>query len=118
MTRTSQATLVALTALALNACVISSGDSRLTLDNQSDFAIYQAYLAEVNQPSWGPELLQGSVLYPGDSLEIHSVDCGTYDVLVYDQFGASCELNNLDLCFDDALWVITNSTLATCAIFQ
>ena len=119
-TATTATALAALfAAIGLNACVISGdGDSSLTIDNRSDYAIYQAYLAEVNEPTWGPELLQGDILYPNESLFIDSIRCGTYDVLIYDQIGAECELNFVDLCFDDARWVITNGTLSTCPIFR
>src|SRR5690606_13678007 len=88
--------LTALTAaVAFSACVISDGDSTFTVDNRSDYALYEVYLADVDAYSWGPDLLRGDILYPGDSLEIHSVDCGTYDSLIYDELGAACELHNI-----------------------
>lgn len=117
-TTTSALTGLAL-ALSLSACVITTdGDSTLTVDNASDYAIYEVYLAEENQPDWGPELLRGDILYPDESLIIHSIDCGYYDVSISDEYGAQCELNNIDLCFNDAHWVITNSTLSACPIFR
>ena len=113
------ASTLLVTALCLPACVISGdGDSSLTVENRSDYAIYEAYIAEQNQPDWGPELLGGVVLYPGEDLTIFDIDCGTYDVLVYDEIGAECELNNISLCYDDSYWVIDNLTLSTCAIFR
>ena len=42
------------------------------------------------------------------------LDCSTYDVLVVDELGAECELLGLDVCFDDAVWVIDNAQLAAC----
>jgi hypothetical protein len=36
-------------------------------------------------------------------------------VMVVDETGVQCELNNLDLCFDDGVWTITDLTLDICA---
>ncbi len=106
-------------AISLPSCVISAdGDSSLTVENRSDYAIFEAYIAEENSPSWGPELLGGSALLPGEDLQIFDLDCGTYDALVLDELGAECQLNNIDLCFDDSFWVIDNDLLSSCPIFQ
>jgi hypothetical protein len=121
MTRTSimANVLTALTAtVALNACVITTdGDSSFTVDNRSDYALYEIYLAAVNDQSWGPDLLRGGTLFPGESLQIHGVNCGTYDALILDELGAECELNYIDICYDDARWRITNILLSTGPIF-
>jgi hypothetical protein len=95
-------------------CVISDGDSSLTLYNESSYALYEVYLAEESDSSWGPNLL-GSPLFPGEDLVIYDIDCGTYDVLVVDETGVECELSNLDLCLDDDGWVIDDFILDTCA---
>lgn len=113
------ASTLLIAAVSLPACVISGdGDSSLTVENRSSYAIYEAYIAEVSQPDWGPELLGGAILLPGEDLHIFDLDCGTYDALIYDEVGAECELNNISLCFDDSYWVIDNATLATCPIFR
>ena len=116
--KTPSLLLAALLSSSLGACIVVDGDSTLTIDNQSSYAIHEVYLAEISEPNWGPELLRSSVLYPGELLEIRNVNCGTYDALVYDELGASCELSNIDLCFDDARWVIDNALLSTCTIFR
>jgi hypothetical protein len=108
-----------ITALSLPACVISTdGDSSFTVENESDYAIFEAYIAEESSPSWGPELLGGVALLPGERLEVFDLDCGTYDALIYDEIGAECELNHIDLCFDDAYWVIDNAALSNCPVFR
>lgn len=113
------ATSLLLAAASLQACVITTDDdSSFTVDNYSDYAIYEVYLAERDDPSWGPDLLGGDILYPGESLEIRYVDCGLYDALIYDELGAECELQDIDLCFDDARWIIDNALLSTCPIFN
>lgn len=113
------ASTLLLAALTLPACVISAdGDSSLTVENRSDFVIYEAYIAEQNAPDWGPELLNGAALLPGEDLHIFDLDCGTYDALIYDEIGAECQLNNISLCFDDSYWLIDNALLSTCPIFR
>ncbi len=109
-------TLLALVApLTLAAgCVVSDGDSSLTLYNDSSYALYEVYLAEETDETWGSNLL-GAPLFPGQDLVIVDIDCGTYDVLVVDETGVECELANLDLCLDDDGWVIDDLTLDVCA---
>jgi hypothetical protein len=72
------------------------------------------YVTAVRSPSWGPNLLHGDILFPGESLYI-SLDCGTYDALLIDETGAACEVFDLDLCFDDADWIIRNTS---CSVFE
>jgi hypothetical protein len=100
--------------LALAGCVASSGDSSLTVANDSDFVLTEVHLAATDSPSWGPNMLPG-VLFPGEELIITGIECDTYDVLVIDENGIDCELTGIDLCFDDDVWVIDNVDLAVCA---
>lgn len=95
-------------------CVISDGDSSLTIANESSYTLFEVYLAEESDPTWGPNLLP-QPLFPGDDLIITEIDCGTYDVLVVDETDVECELSNLDLCLDDDVWVIDDFTLDVCA---
>ncbi len=81
----------------------------LVFVNESDFTIDQIYLAAVDDPSYGPNLLGSDVLLPGDELVL-DVACDFYDVLLIDEFGAECELFDLDLCLNDATFVIGNNT--------
>lgn len=107
------------TALTLGACVVTEGggddgDSTLTVSNRSSYWIDQLHLAHVNNPSWGPDLVEGS-LAPGEDVIVYDIACGRYDVMVVDETGVECELSNLDLCFDDGHWVIDDITLDLCA---
>lgn len=100
---------------AAASCVVSGGgDSSLTIANDSSYVITSVYLAAEDDPSWGPDLLPGT-LFPGEELTIGAIDCDTYDVLVVDETGVECELSGLDLCFDDDLWVVDDVTLDVCA---
>ena len=85
----------------------------LTVWNQSDFALTEIYLTDVGSPTWGPNLLRGDVLLPGEQLTL-GVLCDTYDALIVDEDGVDCEINSIDLCFNDATWVIRNNT---CPVF-
>ncbi len=88
-------------------------DSSLVVDNQSDFVIEEVYLTGVGNASWGPNRLAGDVLYPDETLTL-GVTCGTYDALLVDEDGIDCEINSIDLCLNDAVWVIRNNT---CTVF-
>lgn len=107
----------AVTAATLGGCVISDddpSDSTLTVANESSYWLEELHLAHVNDPSWGPDLISGA-LAPGEEIVIYDIACGRYDVLVVDETGVECELANLDLCFDDDLWIIDDLTLDICA---
>ena len=86
----------------------------LTVENASDFVIYEIYLTEIDNPDWGPNLLRGDVLYPDEVLAL-GVPCNFYDALLVDEAGVECQAHDLDLCDDDARWVIRNNT---CAVFE
>lgn len=96
-------------------CFVEDGtpDSRLTIVNESSYAIYEIRIAEVGETVFSSDLLAGDVLLPGQSLDIY-VYCDVYDILVIDEDGYECVLPGLDLCFDDAVWVIDDFELASC----
>jgi hypothetical protein len=104
------------TASLATGCVIDANggpDSTLQISNQSDFVIEELYLTDVDSSSWGSNELRGDVLFPDESFTL-GVDCGFYDALLVDESGVRCELHDLDLCLNDALWVIGNNT---CSVF-
>lgn len=105
-----------LTASLAGGCVIAGdgvADATLEVSNNSDFVIEEIYLTDVNSSSWGGNLLGGDVLFPDESIVL-GVDCGYYDALLVDQDGVDCELRDLDLCLNDASWIINNNT---CSVF-
>jgi hypothetical protein len=103
--------LALMTAAVLGACTTSSS---ITVDNQSSFTITELYLTDVNSSSWGPNLVYNNKLLPGDTVRINT-SCGTYDAMLVDETGVTCELNAVDLCLDNALWIIHNDT---CSAFR
>lgn len=106
--------LSVLASLSLAAAACGGNDARLTVVNRSDFVIEEIYLADVGDPSWGPNLLQDDALFPDERL-ILSVSCGFYDVLLIDEDGVDCQLHDIDLCLNSATWLIRNDTCTTFA---
>ena len=86
----------------------------LTVVNDSDYVIYEIYLTETDNPDWGPNLLRGDVLYPDEELVL-GVPCDFYDALLVDEDDVECEVHDLNLCLNDAVWVIRNNT---CSVFE
>lgn len=92
----------------------SSGpDATLSVHNDSDFAIVEIHVTDVGSSTWGPNLISGDILAPGESLTL-GVDCGTFDALLVDEDGVDCQLHDVNLCLNDADWVIRNNT---CSVF-
>ena len=105
--------------LALAAAACSSddpigtvSDSILAVQNRSDFVITDIRLAMLGE-DYTRNLLGTDVLLPGEEI-ILGVDCGIYDARVVDDTGAVCQLEDVDLCLNEAVWVLTN---ASCPVF-
>ncbi len=109
---------LALIGSALGGCVVTTTtddyDSSLFVSNESDFEIHEMYVTEIDSPTWGPNLLSRSILMPGDSMQL-ALECNTYDAMLVDETGAICEIQGVDLCFDDADWIIDNRS---CSVFE
>jgi hypothetical protein len=99
---------------AASGCVITDLDSSLFVENRSDFEIHEMYVTPVSSATWGPNMLASDVLLPDESMYI-ALECGTYDALLVDEIGLVCEVYDVDLCFEDADWIIRNSS---CAVFE
>ena len=85
-------------------------DSTVTVVNESDFAITELYVTYAGSPSWGPNQLFGDALFPFEQIVLHGFPCDFYDVMLVAEDGVTCELRDIELCFDDAAWYITNDT--------
>lgn len=91
-----------------------NGSGTLQVRNQSDFAITEIHVTSVGSVTWGPNLISGDILAPGESLTV-DVSCDQYDALLVDESGAQCTIHNVDLCFNTADWIIRNDT---CPVFS
>jgi hypothetical protein len=100
-------------ALALGTACTTSAGASLHVINDSDYVIVELYLTDVGSGQWGPNLLGNNPLRVGEDLFI-DVQCGNYDALLVDEKNVDCELHGLDLCLNNAQWVIRNNT---CAVF-
>lgn len=107
-------TSIALVVVAGGGCVTTETDSSLLVSNRSDFEIHELYVTPVGASTWGDNLLGQDILLPGDKLDL-GISCGTYDAMIIDETGAVCELDGVDLCFDDADWIIRNNS---CSVFE
>lgn len=94
--------------------IIVNPGASLRVVNDSDFVIEQIYLTPIDSPTWGSNLLRGDVLFPDEEILL-GVACDFYDALVVDEVGVECEILDLDLCLNDATWVIRNDT---CDVFE
>ena len=113
---TSRSLLLAVSLLVAlsGGCVISGSDSSLTIINESDYAIVEINLSPVQSSTWGPDLLGPDWLYPGEEITIDFIDCDYYDVRIIDDTYAECVIYDVDFCFSDDVWVITNTFLDDC----
>jgi hypothetical protein len=92
----------------------NDGAGRLNVHNDSDFAITEIRVTSVGNTTWGPNLISGDILAPGESLTV-AVNCDLYDALLIDETGVQCTVHDIDLCFNTADWVIRNET---CPVFN
>jgi hypothetical protein len=102
-----------LVAFTAGACVIND-DASLTISNQSHYAIVEINISPVDSTTWGPDLLHGEWLYPGERVTIDYIDCDYYDVRIIDDTDWECIIYDVDFCFGDDLWVITDTFLDEC----
>ena len=104
------------TTIAAAGCTVSTStsDSTLTVENHSDYDITELYFTFSTSSDFGSDRLHGVPLLPGDTITLTGITCDTYDVKFYDETGASCEADNIDICFSDSAFIITNNT---CNVF-
>lgn len=105
--------MVVLGSVAIAGCGSSNDSGTLRVRNDSDFAITEIRVTSVGSTTWGPNLISGDILAPGESLSI-DVSCDHYDALLTDESGAQCTIHDVDLCFSTADWIIQNDT---CPVF-
>jgi hypothetical protein len=102
-----------LTLAAAPGCLIVTDDddpgATLEVWNDSDFVITDIYLTQTTDRDWGPNLLDGDVLLPDERIVLVDINCDFYDAQLIDEDGITCELYDLDLCANDALWRVGNN---------
>jgi hypothetical protein len=99
--RTVAATVTAVTILGANAALADPADRWFNLVNESDWTIQAVHVANIDAPTWGPNLLRGYMIEPADYVELDPVRTEGYcefDILVVFEDGGSFEMNDVDLC--------------------
>jgi hypothetical protein len=88
--------------------------SNVVIKNKSDWAIAQLFLSPVDTEEWGPDQLQEQVIGTGETFTLQGVPCDSYDVMLVDEDADECIVPGVDICGDDAGWVISNDDLLAC----
>ncbi|MBK7073514.1 MAG: hypothetical protein IPH44_14545 [Myxococcales bacterium] len=115
------------TALALTACggaqsgsgsTVATSEApvgSLTIRNGSSYEIHELHLSPADATSWGDDLLAGDPLLPGEGGTAPVFDCAQYDVRMVDDENVECVIQDLDLCFQDQDWTLSDELLTVCA---
>lgn len=82
--------------------------------NKSDWEIHQFFLSSSEEGEWGPDQLGEDVIGTGESFELRSIPCDTYDVMLVDEAEDECIVEEVDICGENESWVITNKILLGC----
>jgi hypothetical protein len=83
--------------------------------NRSDHEIRHLYLTASESDDWGADRLGGRPLAAlTGRLRISGIACDDYDVRLEGSDGASCEVQEVELCGRDEVWTITNEQLRAC----
>jgi hypothetical protein len=109
--------LAGLLGVVVSGCIYTgpapSSDATITIDNASSYVLTEVRVTHVRSSSWGPNLLGGDVLYPNEQITVR-VACGTWDVLVSDEYARDCVIAAVYLCGSDQVWTIDDRTLRSC----
>jgi hypothetical protein len=87
-------------------CVPAQG--ALVVRNQCTVPITEIHVTTVGSTAWGPNLISGTALAPGESLTVN-VACDQYDALLIDQAGEQLTIHNVNLCSSTADWVLSSN---------
>ena len=83
--------------------------------NQSSWDIHEIYFSPASQRDWGRDYLDDEVLEKGDSLKLTHIDAGAWDVMVVDEDGDKCVLEDIEFSRTDRdRWIITDQDLLAC----
>ena len=88
--------------------------SNVTVKNRSDWEVHELYLSPTSEDEWGPDQLGEEVLGTGDSITLTNVPCNVWDVMVVDEDGDECVIEQVELCAHEAVWNLTNEELLSC----
>lgn len=102
-----------LAALACSPMIASAATVEFV--NQSSWEIHEIYFSPASNRNWGDDYLGSEVLEKGDALTLTDIEAGTWDVMLVDEDGDECVLEDIDYGRSDRdRWVITDKDLLTC----
>ncbi len=102
-----------LAALACSPMIASAATVEFV--NQSSWEIHEIYFSPASNRNWGDDYLGSEVLEKGDALTLTDIEAGTWDVMLVDEDGDQCVLEDIDYGRSDRdRWVITDKDLLTC----
>lgn len=105
--------VIALIAVNLAGFAMEQESVTVTVENQSDFAIYHFFLSPTEQEEWGIDQLRQHVIAPGESFNLNGIPCNDYDAKLVDEDGDECVLPQVEVC-DVEVWEVTNDDLLEC----
>ena len=115
MSKTRFCALLAVAMLATLGRAAQAGDtSDVTLNNESDVAIYHMFLSPADQESWGPDQLRDHVVGPGEKALLSNVPCNDYHLKLVDEDGDECVVNAPNVCGQNQQWNISHDELMAC----
>ena len=91
-----------------------AADSTLTIRNETRWVITEFYVSETDDEDWGPDQFGDEVVGYGEEFILYDIPCDFWDIMFIDEDGDECILEEVDLCNDDAIWVIDKQELAAC----
>lgn len=105
----------ALSSTAINPLPLAAQTTtRVRIDNNSDYAIYEVFLSPVSSPDWGFDLLDiDQVLAPNYQATLPPKHVGYYDLKLVDEDGDACVVSNVYVT-PTTDWSINNSWLLGC----
>lgn len=88
--------------------------ANVTVANKSDWEIHHFFLSSTTEDDWGPDQLGEDVIGNDDSFTLKNIPCDSYDVMLVDEDGDECVVEDVDLCGGAETWTITNKILLGC----
>lgn len=92
----------------------AGSDSKITLKNNSHWAIHEMYFSSVSANEWGPDQLGKHTINTGDSFTLTGIPCDKYDVRLVDEDGDNCTVGGVAICADKDTWTIDDQDLLHC----
>ena len=100
-TLVAAATVASATFFAANAASADSFERWVYVTNESEWAIEAIHIANVDDPRWGPNLIRGYEIFPGEYTEVEPLREEGYcrfDVLMVFDDGYEMTLPGVNLC--------------------